>query len=117
MPFTRALHDYDAWITALRRDSSPTRAGTPIIERYELEPDRVMLKVNPVATWTRQDVWAYLAKHDLPSNPLYDRGYAQIGCAPCTRVVRAGEHERDGRWDGSAKVECGLHIHEATGPR
>jgi len=117
VPFTRALHDYDAWITALRRDSAPTRVGTPILEGYELEPGRRMLKVNPVATWTRREVWGYLRDHDLPHNPLYDLGYAQIGCAPCTRVARAGEHERDGRWDGSAKVECGLHVTEPTAGR
>jgi phosphoadenosine phosphosulfate reductase len=111
VPFTRALHDYDAWVTALRRDSAPTRANTPILERYELEPGRPMLKVNPVARWSRDEVWRYLAEHDLPHNPLYDRGFAQIGCAPCTRAIRAGEDERAGRWDGSAKVECGLHSH------
>ncbi len=112
IPFTRALHGFDAWITGLRRDSAPTRAGTPIVEAYELEPGRPMIKVNPVAAWTRRDVWAYLRAHDLPRNPLYDRGYAQIGCAPCTRAARPGEHERDGRWDGSLKVECGLHAPE-----
>jgi phosphoadenosine phosphosulfate reductase len=116
VPFTRALHDYDAWVTALRRDSAPTRAGTPIVERYELEPGRPMLKVNPVANWTRSDVWAYMRQHDLPLNTLYDRGYAQIGCVPCTRPVRAGEDERAGRWDGSGKVECGLHLTSAGGP-
>jgi phosphoadenosine phosphosulfate reductase len=112
VPFTRALHDYGAWVTALRRDSAPTRANTPILERYELEPGRAMLKVNPVARWSRAEVWRYLAEHDLPHNPLYDRGFAQIGCAPCTRAIRAGEDERAGRWDGSAKIECGLHVHE-----
>ena len=115
VPFTRALHEYDAWVTALRRDSAPTRANTPIVERYELEPGRPMLKVNPVARWTRGDVWRYLAEHDLPHNPLYERGFAQIGCWPCTRAIRDGEGERAGRWDGSAKVECGLHVNEPPG--
>jgi phosphoadenosine phosphosulfate reductase len=114
VPFTRALHDYDAWVTALRRDSAPSRANTPILERYELEPGRPMLKVNPVARWSRADVWRYLAEHHLPHHPLYDRGFAQIGCAPCTRAIRAGEDERAGRWDGAAKIECGLHVHRGS---
>jgi phosphoadenosine phosphosulfate reductase len=113
LPFTEALHPYDGWITALRRDSAPTRSGTPILERYDLEPNRPILKVNPVAAWTRPDVWRYLREHALPHNPLYDLGYAQVGCAPCTRRVGPEEHERDGRWDGSLKkVECGLHVHD-----
>jgi phosphoadenosine phosphosulfate reductase len=114
-PFTRALHGFDAWITALRRDSSPSRAGVPIVERYELEPGHPMAKVNPVARWTRRKVWDYLREHDLPHNPLYDRGYMQVGCAPCTRLSRAGEHERAGRWDGSMKTECGLHVRAGRG--
>lgn len=109
LPFSHALHDYDAWVTALRRDSSPSRAGTPLLEQYDLEPDRPILKVNPMARWTRRDVWAYLKEHDLPHHPLYDLGYAQIGCAPCTRLVFPGEDERAGRWDGAQKVECGIH--------
>jgi phosphoadenosine phosphosulfate reductase len=114
VPFTRALHEYDAWVTALRRDSSPTRAQTPILEQYQLEPGAWMVKVNPLATWSRRDAWAYLAERNLPHNPLYDLGYAQVGCAPCTRMVLPGEHERDGRWDGSQKVECGIHVREAA---
>lgn len=111
-PFTKALHHFDAWITALRRDSSPTRVKTPILEQYELEPGKWMVKANPIATWSRRDVWRYLNERDLPHNPLYDLGYATIGCAPCTRMLFAGERERDGRWDGSQKVECGIHKHE-----
>jgi phosphoadenosine phosphosulfate reductase len=113
-PFTRALHNFDAWITALRRDSAPTRRDTPILEQYELESGRWMLKVNPVANWTRRDTWTYLRQNDLPRNPLYDLGYAQIGCAPCTRMRFAGEDERAGRWDGSQKVECGIHVTESA---
>lgn len=116
-PFTDALHGFDAWVTALRRDSAPTRAGTPIVEQYDLEPGHTMVKVNPLARWTRRDVWRYLAEHDLPRHPLYDLGYAQIGCAPCTRIVFAGEDERAGRWDGAAKVECGIHEHPAPTER
>jgi phosphoadenosine phosphosulfate reductase len=112
VPFSRALHHFDAWVTALRRDSSPTRSATPILEQYELEPGRWMVKANPIANWDRRDVWQYLKQRDLPHNPLYDLGYASIGCAPCTRMLFGGENERAGRWDGSQKVECGIHKNE-----
>ena len=108
-PMFAALRELDAWITAFRRDSSPTRASAPFVERYELESERWIVKVNPVAAWTRREVWAYLKEHDLPHNPLYDLGYASIGCAPCTRLRLPGEPERAGRWAGLAKWECGIH--------
>jgi phosphoadenosine phosphosulfate reductase len=114
IPFTRALHEMDLWMTGLRRDSSPSRASTPIVEQYELEPGKTLVKVNPVANWTRQDTWRYLKDNDLPHHPLYDVGYAQIGCAPCTRLAFPGEDERESRWDGSQKVECGIHVHGST---
>jgi phosphoadenosine phosphosulfate reductase len=113
-PFTAALHERDVWMTGLRRDSSPSRANTPIVEQYELEPGKTLVKVNPVANWSRKDVWAYLKDNDLPHHPLYDLGYAQIGCAPCTRLQFPGEDERESRWDGSQKVECGIHATEAA---
>ena len=113
-PMFRALRELDAWMTAFRRDSSPTRAAAPILHRYELEPGKQIVKVNPVATWTRQDTWAYLKANDLPHNPLYDLGYASIGCAPCTRMHFPGEPERAGRWAGLAKWECGIHEREAA---
>jgi phosphoadenosine phosphosulfate reductase len=116
-PFTRALHDLDLWMTGLRRDSAPSRADTPIVEQYELEPGKTLVKVNPVATWTRRDAWRYLKEHDLPHHPLYDLGYAQIGCAPCTRPRFAGEDERQSRWDGSQKVECGIHSRTSAAAR
>lgn len=112
-PMLAALRELDAWITAFRRDSSPTRAASPILDRYELEPGRPMVKINPVATWTRRDTWAYLKEHDLPHNPLYDLGYASIGCAPCTRMRLPGEPERAGRWAGLSKWECGIQQREA----
>lgn len=114
-PMLSALRGREAWITAFRRDSSPTRATTPILDRYELEPGTWIVKVNPVATWTRADAWAYLRGHDLPHNPLYDLGYASIGCAPCTRLPFPGEHERSGRWAGLSKWECGIQEREARG--
>jgi phosphoadenosine phosphosulfate reductase len=107
-PMLDALRGLDAWVTAFRRDSSPTRADAPILDQYELEPGRWIVKVNPVATWTRRDAWAYLKEHDLPHNPLYDLGYASIGCAPCTRLRFPGEPERAGRWAGLSKWECGI---------
>lgn len=113
-PMFDALQKLDAWVTAFRRNSSPTRAKAPILDRYELEPGRRMLKINPVANWTRRDTWAYLRENDLPHNPLYDLGYASIGCAPCTRMRFEGEPERAGRWAGLSKWECGIHQREAT---
>jgi phosphoadenosine phosphosulfate reductase len=113
-PMFEALRGLDAWITSVRRDSSPTRAETPIVDRYELEPGRDIVKVNPVASWSRQQIWGYLREHDLPHNPLYDLGYSSIGCAPCTRLRFSGEPERAGRWSGIAKWECGIHANEAA---
>jgi phosphoadenosine phosphosulfate reductase len=113
-PMFEALRGLDAWITAFRRDSSPTRAGAPIVQQYELEPGRFIVKVNPVVNWTRRDTWDYLQANDLPHNPLYDFGYASIGCAPCTRAHFNGEPERAGRWAGFSKWECGIHEREAA---
>jgi phosphoadenosine phosphosulfate reductase len=106
-PLHKALKGYDAWIAALRRDQSPTRANIGIVEwnsRHEL------VKVNPLANWTRRNVWDYLVRNGIPYNPLYDDGYTSIGCMPCTRRVAVGAHERSGRWDGEKKVECGIHL-------
>jgi len=115
-PMFHALRDLDAWITAFRRDSSPTRADAPIVDQYELEPGRLMVKINPVAAWSRTDVWGYIEDQRLPHNPLYDLGYASIGCAPCTRMHFRGEPERAGRWAGLSKWECGIHGRENAGP-
>lgn len=112
-PMYRALHDLDAWITAFRRDSSPTRATAPILDQYELEPGKMIVKVNPVVNWTHLDTWAYLKANDLPHNPLYELGYASIGCTPCTRMRFPGEPERAGRWAGLSQWECGIHQQEA----
>jgi phosphoadenosine phosphosulfate reductase len=113
IPWRRALLRLDGWVTSMRRDSAWTRAGTPIVGQEEVEPGKTVVKINPVANWTRRDVWAYLKEHDLPRNPLYDLGYASIGCAPCTRIVFPGEDERAGRWAGSQKIECGIHVPES----
>ena len=102
-PLERALADTDAWITGLRRDQAPSRAGTPKIAwdaRHE------NFKIVPLADWTEKDVWRYIVEHDVPYHPLHDRGYASIGCTHCTAV---GEG-REGRWAGTDKIECGLHL-------
>jgi phosphoadenosine phosphosulfate reductase len=98
----RALEDVDAWITGIRREQSHTRAQAPKLERDE---KRGIWKVNPLADWSEQDIWRYIHRHELPYHPLHDRGYASIGCAPCTQP---GEG-RDGRWAGEDKTECGIH--------
>jgi phosphoadenosine phosphosulfate reductase len=110
IPFNRALQKLDGWITGMRRDSAWTRKNTPIIDQYELEPGKWLVKVNPIANWTRREAWGYLKEHDLPHNPLYELGYASIGCAPCTRALFPGEDERAGRWSGVGKTECGIHL-------
>jgi len=109
IPLNRALRQLDGWVTGMRRDSAPTRANASIVDQYQLEPGKTLVKFNPIATWTRKEVWGYLKEHDLPHLSLYDLGYASIGCAPCTRIVFPGEDERAGRWAGAAKVECGIH--------
>jgi phosphoadenosine phosphosulfate reductase len=115
IPWRRALQGLDGWITSMRRDSSWTRKDTRIVDQQEVDDDgKVVVKINPIANWTRRDAWAYLKEHDLPHNPLYDLGYASIGCAPCTRMIFPGEDERAGRWSGSQKIECGIHVPEST---
>jgi phosphoadenosine phosphosulfate reductase len=105
-PLSRALAGRDAWITGLRRADSPARRTTPIVHEDLLKG---VIKVNPLAAWTDDDVAAYAAAHALPQHPLADRGYASIGCWPCTRPIEDGADARSGRWAGSAKTECGLH--------
>jgi phosphoadenosine phosphosulfate reductase len=106
VPLQRALVGYDAWITAIRADQSSHRAAAPIVGP---DPKFGLVKVNPLLRWTKRDVWAFIVTHNVPYNPLHDKGYPSIGCWPCTRAVSAGEDERSGRWAGQAKTECGLH--------
>ena len=101
----RALLGKLAWMSGLRRADSPTRAAAQIVAR---DP-RGLVKINPLANWSDQDVAGYIADHDVPYNPLLDHGYPSIGCAPCTRPVAEGADPRSGRWAGSDKTECGLH--------
>lgn len=95
-----------AWMSGIRRDQSADRAQAPIVgwdKKFRL------VKISPLASWTKSDVWKVVVDEDVPYNPLHDQGYTSIGCWPCTRAVMMGEDERAGRWSGSAKTECGLH--------
>ncbi len=101
----RALAGKQAWMSGVRRVDSANRRLASIVSRDR----RGLVKVNPIATWTDQDVAGYIADHDVPVNPLVHRGYVSIGCLPCTRAVAPGEEARAGRWAGQGKTECGLH--------
>ncbi|MGH2693852.1 MAG: phosphoadenylyl-sulfate reductase [Actinomycetota bacterium] len=117
-PLQRALEGFDGWISGLRRDQSPLRADTPLVEAQLLPSGKEVLKIHPLAPWTKLDVDEYLEHHSIPTHPLIDQGFASIGCWPCTRAVRAGEDERAGRWDGFGKAECGIHsFGVARGPK
>jgi phosphoadenosine phosphosulfate reductase len=105
-PLQEILSDLSAWITAIRRDQTPARANARIVER---DKKFGLIKINPLANWSSIDVWNFIAKHDVPFNPLHHSGYSSIGCTPCTSPVRIGEDPRAGRWRGSCKTECGLH--------
>ncbi len=105
-PLARALEGRTAWMTGLRRADSPTRATTPIVG---FDVGRGLVKVNPLAAWSDGDVEGYIRDHELLVHPLAHRGYASIGCWPCTRPVADGDDPRAGRWAGSDKTECGLH--------
>jgi phosphoadenosine phosphosulfate reductase len=113
-PLIRALKPYRAWVTGQRRDQSPgTRTDVPVVQldRTFGTADRPLVKFNPVANWTSKQVWSYIRQHDVPYNPLHDRGFISIGCEPCTRPTNPGQHEREGRWwwEDETKKECGLH--------
>jgi phosphoadenosine phosphosulfate reductase len=102
----RSIRGYQAWMSGIRRDQSPHRATAPIVgwdKKFGL------VKVSPLANWTKKDVWQRIMEEDVPYNPLHDQGYPSVGCWPCTRAVLFGEDERAGRWSGTAKTECGLH--------
>ena len=105
-PLFRAMQGKAAWVTGLKRCDAPTRAQTPILA---WDKDRQMVKLNPLAAWSDQDLLDYIAEHQLPVHPLLAQGYLSIGCAPTTRPVQPGEDPRSGRWADSDKTECGLH--------
>jgi phosphoadenosine phosphosulfate reductase len=111
LPLQAKLAELDCWITGLRRQQSETRSGIGVVEVYTLEEatGREIVKLNPMAGWSREAIWEYLHQHRIPYNPLHDRGYQSIGCWPCTTHGVAGDNERAGRWLGFQKVECGIH--------
>ena len=108
-PLKRALAGLDAWITGLRREQSVTRTA---VHKIEWDESNQLVKVNPLADWTQDDVWTYIREHNVPYNALHDRGYPSIGCAPCTRAIQPGEDQRAGRWwwEHPDTKECGLHV-------
>jgi phosphoadenosine phosphosulfate reductase len=106
-PLNRALADYDAYASGIRRDEAESRAGTRVVEWDE---KRGKVKVNPLAGWTQDDVDAYVEENGILVNPLAYDGYPSIGCAPCTHRVAEGDDPRSGRWKGTQKTECGLHV-------
>ena len=101
------LRSYRAWITGIRRDQTIFRANAGLVE---WDNTNKMVKFNPLAAWTNEQVWDYIRANDLPYNSLHDQGYPSIGCFPCTRAVAPGEDPRSGRWSGSLKTECGIHL-------
>lgn len=115
VPLARALEGATVWVTGLRRSQSGNRAATPFVE-YDVE--RGLIKVNPLADWSLEQINAYVEAHAVPTNPLHTRGFPSIGCEPCTRAIKPGEPERAGRWwwENDEKRECGLHVPEAAAP-
>ena len=105
-PLARYKEGLSAWVTGIRRDQTAARASARVVE---WDAKWGLVKVNPLAAWSREQVWDYVLDHGLPYNPLHDRGYPSLGCTHCTRPVAPGEHERSGRWAGFEKTECGLH--------
>jgi phosphoadenosine phosphosulfate reductase len=110
IPLRRTLVDFDAWISAIRKDQTAHRGKADVLMwdgKFNL------VKVNPLLNWTKRDVWQFITDNSVPYNPLHDQGYPSIGCWPCTRCVGASEDDRAGRWAGHAKKECGLHVLES----
>ena len=112
-PLKRALAGKAVWITGLRAEHSPNRSDMQILEWDEANQ---IIKYNPLLHWTTEQVWQYINQHNVPYNSLHDKGFVSIGCAPCTRAIRAGEDFRAGRWwwEDQSKKECGLHVHQVA---
>lgn len=106
-PLRRKLNELQAWITSIRRDQTAARAN---VGKIEWDNKFGLVKINPIADWNSKQVWQYIRQHNVPYNALHERSYPSIGCTHCTRAVRPGEDPRAGRWSGSDKTECGLHI-------
>ena len=111
LPLQGKLSELDCWITGLRREQSATRSSIGVIELYTLDESskRDIVKLNPMANWSRDAIWKYIHDHKIPYNALHDQGYRSIGCMTCTKKTTSGESERAGRWTGFKKVECGIH--------
>jgi len=107
-PMQRTLPEFDAWVSALRADQAKTRSGVEVLEYHDAD-GHALVKVYPLASWSRDTVWQYIRENQIPYHPLHDSGFTSIGCWPCTRATRPGEDERAGRWSGMGKTECGLH--------
>jgi phosphoadenosine phosphosulfate reductase len=112
LPLRRAVQGYEAWISAIRGDQTDHRKAAAVVQ---WDPKFNLVKVNPLLRWAKKDVWKFILDHDVPYNPLHDQGYPSIGCWPCTAPVEDGGDERSGRWAGSKKKECGLHVIEHQG--
>jgi phosphoadenosine phosphosulfate reductase len=110
-PLRRKLSTLDAWVTAIRRTQTAERAG---VRKVDWDAKFDLVKISPLADWTREKVWSYIVKNDVPYNELHDRNYPSIGCTHCTRAVKPGEDLRAGRWSGLGKTECGLHTPATT---
>ena len=106
-PLKNKLAELRAWVAAIRRDQTPTRA---MARKVEWDAKFQLVKINPLASWTSEKVWSYIRQHKLPYNPLHDQNYPSVGCTHCTRAVLSGENPRAGRWSGFNKNECGLHV-------
>ena len=114
-PLGRALSGRQAWMTGQRRDQSPTRVDVPVIQEdagHRRTDGSPLIKLNPLAGWSRDQVWHYIRANEVPYNPLHERGFVSIGCEPCTRPTHPGQHEREGRWwwEETTQRECGLHL-------
>ena len=115
MPLRRVLSTLDAWVTGQRQDQSPaTRQGIPVIQKDNAfsTDERTLIKFNPLSLWSSKQVWQYIRDNDVPFNELHSKGFASIGCEPCTRAILPNQHEREGRWwwEEATKKECGLHL-------
>ena len=106
-PLGRALEPYSAWVSGVRREESPARRDTPVVA---WDPRRAVVKVHPLAAWTQADVDAYIEEHDVLVNPLVTAGFPSLGCEPCTKRPEPGTDPRSGRWAGTDKTECGIHV-------
>lgn len=109
VPLKRAIVGYDAWISSIRRDQTADRSRASVVQ---WDSKFGLVKVNPLLSWTRKEVWNFIWKNQIPYNKLHDQGYPSIGCWPCTEPVTEGQDERAGRWAGTKKKECGLHVIE-----